>query len=124
MRLILEGQGGPAAGRTAVVTADQPFYVGRTETSYLAVSSDRKMAPSHFVLECTSAGCWLRDLSGRAGTLVNGEKVGRKALKDGDVIAAGESTFLVRIDTGQGAPVAPAKPAEAAPAARPAAAPP
>lgn len=113
MRLILEVQAGPAAGRTVVVSPDQPFYVGRTESAYLALSNDRKMAPSHFAIEGTKEGYWVRDLSGRYGTFVNGDKVSRAALRNGDVITAGESKFLVRLE--QGAPAtAPVKPAGAA----------
>lgn len=111
MRLILEVRSGPAAGRTVTVTPDQPFYVGRTETAFLAIPNDRKMAPSHFVLESTKEGCWVRDLSTRFGTFVNGERVTRSALKPGDVILAGESEFLVGLEQA-GAPEPP-KPAEA-----------
>src|SRR5262245_23141366 len=121
MRLTLEVQTGPAAGRTVEVSTDQPFYVGRTETAYLAIS-DRKMAPSHFVIECTKDACYVRDLSGRFGTFVNGDKTSRTALRDGDVITAGESKFLVHLGQAQAAPAAPSKPAEA-PAAAVAAAP-
>src|SRR5262245_33826455 len=113
MRLTLQVQAGPAAGRTVVVTPDRPFYVGRTETAFLAIPDDRKLATSHFVLECTKEGCWLRDLGGRYGTFVNGEKVTRTALKHGDVITAGESKFLV----GLGQQAAPANQANPAPAA-------
>src|SRR4051812_20800642 len=116
MRLILEVRSGPAAGRTVTVTPDQPFYVGRTETAFLAIPNDRKMAPSHFVLECTKEGCWVRDLSTRFGTFVNGEKVARSPLKPGDTITAGESEFLVGLD--RAAAPEQAKPAAArAPAA-------
>src|SRR5207249_2496385 len=71
----------------------------------------------HFVIECTKDGCWVRDLSSRHGTLVNGDRVTRRALTHGDVITAGESTFLVRLE--QGAPAAPPKPTEAPAAAPP-----
>src|SRR5437763_4590230 len=100
MRLILEVQSGPAAGRTAMVTAEQPFYVGRTEKAFLAIPDDRKMAPSHFVIEGTKEGFWLRDLNSRWGTIVNGERVSKTALKTGDAITAGESVFLVRLEQG------------------------
>src|SRR5215204_3911219 len=120
MRLTLEVQAGPAAGRTVVVTPDQPFYVGRTETSFLAIPDDRKLAPSHFVLECTKEGCWVRDLGGRHGTFVNGDKVTRTALKHGDTITAGESKFLVGLGHAAAPSQATPVPAAAEPPSSPA----
>src|SRR5690242_5979078 len=120
MRLILEVRAGPAAGRTVTVSPDQPFYVGRTEAGLLAIPDDRKLAPSHFVIECSGEGCWVRDLSTRHGTFINGERVTRTALKPGDTITAGESEFLVRPE--QAAPPQQTKPA-AVPAPEPSRAP-
>src|SRR5262245_23194165 len=108
MRLILEVQSGPAAGRKVVVTPDRPFYVGRTETAFLAIPDDRKMAASHFVVECTKDSCLVRDLGTRWGTYVNGEKVTRRPLQSGDTITAGESTFLLHLDQEAPPPAPPA----------------
>ena len=69
MRLILTIEGGPAAGRQVVVTPDRPFYVGRTETAYLAVPEDGQLATAHFVLECIKQVWYVRDLGTRAGTI-------------------------------------------------------
>src|SRR5206468_745534 len=102
----------PSAGRTVAVTPDRPFYVGRTETEYLAIPDDRKLAPAHFVIECTKEACWVRDLGSRWGTSVNGDRVTtRRELKHGDTITAGESKFLVRL--GRGAAAGQPRPAEA-----------
>jgi hypothetical protein len=98
MQLILDVQSGPAAGQKAVVTADRPFYVGRTEALFLAVRKDWQMDSSHFVLERREDGWLLRDLGTRLGTLVNGKKVSRAELRPGDTITAGMSTFVVRVE--------------------------
>jgi diguanylate cyclase (GGDEF)-like protein len=38
--------------------------------------------------------CWVEDLDSKNGTFVNGERVTRRALADGDKIQVGESTFI------------------------------
>jgi pSer/pThr/pTyr-binding forkhead associated (FHA) protein len=100
MRLILTIEGGPGEGRQVVVSPERPFYVGRTETAYLAIPEDGQLATAHFVLECTKQVWYVRDLGTRAGTFVNGEKITKAALADGGRITAGRSTFVVRLQEG------------------------
>jgi hypothetical protein len=124
MRLVLQVQGGPAAGREVVVPPGQPFYVGRQERAYLAVPGDDKMGNTHFALECVQGTWWVRDLGTRSGTTVNGARVTRAELRAGDSITAGQSTFVVRLEATLEASVPPVAATPAMPAPVPAPTPP
>ena len=56
------------------------------------------MSRVHFALEWDGRACRLRDLSGPAGTLVNGRRAFNATVGDGDRIAAGGTVFAVRIE--------------------------
>src|SRR5260221_590385 len=56
------------------------------------------MAGRHFTLECEETRCSLFDLGSRQGTMLNGGRVARAVLRDGDRIVAGQTKFSVRIE--------------------------
>ncbi len=88
--------------------------VGRQDTAHF-VLGDGLVSRNHFRL-VNEAGAWfLEDLGSTNGTLLNGQRVKREALKDGDRIVAGTTELeFVQKDLLQAA--APARPPPAPPA--------
>lgn len=80
-----------------VVTAGQVAEVGRATLSALGLSADPHMSMRHFSVECNGTESRIRDLGSTNGTFVNGAKITDAAMKDGDRIDAGRSSFLVRL---------------------------
>ena len=58
------------------------------------------MSRDHFALEAGVAAVVLRDLGSTNGTHVNGSRVDRHILADGDLVRAGETSFRVRLSLG------------------------
>ncbi len=75
--------------------------VGREVARGIAVPRDRKASRHHATLHAGPTGA-LRvvDEKSRNGTVVNGERVAEAVLADGDVLAIGDSFFVVRDETG------------------------
>jgi DNA-binding NtrC family response regulator len=68
---------------------------GRTAT---VVVGDHETSRRHLVMKRSDAGWGLEDLGSRNGTLVNGERVERADLADGDVIEAGGAVLRFSAD--------------------------
>jgi len=89
------------SGASRVVTwlgAGQKIRVGRRAASVdMTVHQDAKMSGQHFQLECDGRYCRLEDLGSRNGTFVNGRRVARTVIRDGDQILAGATIFHVAI---------------------------
>ena len=114
--VIRKGEG---TGRDHALSG--PCVVGRQDTAHF-VLGDSLASRHHFRL-VNEAGAWfLEDLGSTNGTLLNGRRVKREPLRDGDRIVAGSTELeFVQKDLLQAAvPVRPAavaaKPAPAAPA--------
>lgn len=104
MRVVLEIGSGPNAGRKIEVRPGETALVGRASFADLPVTNDTDMAGRHFTLECEETRCSLFDLGSRQGTMLNGGRVARAVLRDGDRIVAGQTTFAVLVE-GMAAPV-------------------
>ena len=64
--------------------------LGESSTCDIPLAAGLGLAPTHFEIEPNSEGHYIiRDISGGAGTLVNGEPVLERSLQHGNVIAAG-----------------------------------
>lgn len=98
MRVVLEITSEPAAGKRFWLRAGQAADIGRSDHAVFAMPHDRWMSSLHFHVECDETQCRLRDLDSRNGTTVNGRKVARAVLADGDMIVAGETAFCVHIE--------------------------
>ena len=88
---------GPLAGEAVTIGPGATVRVGRSKTADFFVM-DPNMSRIHFILawECDQ---WLvRDLSSRNGVELNGQVVEEAAVRDGDRIVAGFTTFQIRID--------------------------
>jgi hypothetical protein len=96
MRAKLEIQDGPHAGRSFELQAGQIGQVGSSGWADFRIPDDPELGDVHFVFACGASACSVRDLDTATGTFVNGVKVDRALLRDGDHIRAGVTTFVVR----------------------------
>lgn len=97
MRVVLNITMGPHAGQKAWLRDGQFLRVGRTERADLVLANDPALSGLHFVVECGSADCRVRDLESRNGITVNGQPTTMARLADGDRIQAGQTTLVVSI---------------------------
>jgi pSer/pThr/pTyr-binding forkhead associated (FHA) protein len=68
--------------------------IGRDLTNDVVIVDDAKVSRSHAELQLRDGRWLLVDLESRNGTIVNGRRIRRHPLKDGDRIQFGEMTFL------------------------------
>ncbi len=106
MPVILEATAGPVAGRKIEVHAGTILRVGRTAKSDYIIGEDHYLSGQHFAAEYDGIQCRIRDLGSSNGTFVNGDRVTEIAVRDGDSITAGGSTFLIRLTIAPDPPVA------------------
>jgi predicted component of type VI protein secretion system len=92
----LKVESGPRAGKAITLRAGETRGVGRSVSTDLSIPHDASLSGVHFSIECTPAAARVRSLDGVL--TVNGRKVAEARLADGDRIAAGQTTFLVRLE--------------------------
>jgi serine/threonine-protein kinase len=104
MRVILDVVHGPRRGQSFVFDRHDTFIVGRSRFVHCPMPEDSALSRDHFIVEVNPPRCELRDLGSTNGTYVNDNKVDRIRLNPGDMIAAGQSIFAIRIEglTGEG----------------------
>ncbi len=99
MRVILTVTAGPNAGKSFDFAERDNFIVGRgAGVHFQPDKKDPYFSRFHFLVEINPPLCRLVDLGSRNGTRLNGEKVPRADLKDGDTIRAGKTLIGVRIE--------------------------
>ena len=98
MRVILEVLQGSRKGRSFIFDRHDTFIVGRSRFVNCPMPEDMALARDHFMVEINPPLCELRDLGSTNGTFVNNQRVDRIRLASGDLIAAGQSVFRVRVD--------------------------
>lgn len=99
MRAVLQVASGPLSGRRVRVKPGEPLRVGRLGRADVVLSQDAQMAAVHFEIAWDGAACRIRDLS-RRGTEVDARVVTEAEdaeIRDGAVIVAGQTRFLLRI---------------------------
>src|SRR4051812_10112912 len=101
MRVILEVVEGPREGRSFIFDRHDTFIVGRSRSVHCPVPEDAALSRDHFIIEINPPQCELRDLGSTNGTFVNNQRVDRVRLSSGDVIAAGQSVFRVKVESDQ-----------------------
>ena len=100
-----KGRGGP---KTLVVTAgpltgtkitlgDQPILIGRGTEADIRLP-DTGVSRKHVDVVLEGGVATAEDLGSTNGTLVNGRRISRQALSDGDVIRIGHSVLVYRQD--------------------------
>ncbi len=119
MRVILEVLQGSRKGRSFMFDRHDTFIVGRSRFVHCSMPEDMALSRDHFMVEINPPLCELRDLGSTNGTFVNNQRVDRIRLASGDLIAAGQSVFRVRVDqiplssSEAGSPSAPSSRSEA-----------
>src|SRR5207302_378500 len=104
MRITLTVTAGPHKGRVFTFVGHDTFLVGRSSRAHFRLPvKDRYFSRVHFLIEVNPPECALLDMGSRNGTYVNGARVDRCNLRDGDRIRAGPAR-RGPARTGPGAP--------------------
>jgi serine/threonine-protein kinase len=98
MSVVLRVTGGPHRGKEFRFDKHETVVIGRGQVP-ISIPDDGFLSRHHFLIEVDPPRCLLKDLGSRNGTTVNGSRVQEVAVRDGDVIAAGQSTFAVEIES-------------------------
>lgn len=84
---------GPDSGLD--VSLDQPeITIGRRSTCQVALT-DANISRQHAVIQSRNGSLWIQDLGSTNGTYVNGERVDRVPLRQGDRIVLGDSELEI-----------------------------
>jgi hypothetical protein len=102
MNVVLRVTAGPHQGKEYLFDRHATFVVGRSSQAQFSVRGDGLLSRNHFLIEFNPPACLLRDLGSTNGTKVNGLRVESIKLRHGDVISAGESSFLVCVEETRG----------------------
>src|SRR5262249_13812393 len=98
-RLTLEVIEGPHQGRIFSFHEHDSFLVGRSAQAHFQLpKKDSHFSRIHFLIEYNPPHCRLMDLRSTNGTLVNGKRVARADLRDGDLIQGGTTIIRVAIE--------------------------
>src|SRR3954452_4309096 len=98
MGVVLRVTSGPHEGQEHLLDHRGLVVVGRSSQAGFSMQEDRLLSREHFVIELDSSLCSLKDLGSTNGTKVNGLRMEAAPLRDGDVITAGDSAFIVQLD--------------------------
>ncbi len=88
---------GPLSGNTLIVPVGEIRTVGRTSSSYF-VTDDNYMTGVHFEVQNFGDYAEIRDKNSRNKTWLNSVSIAEANLKSGDLIRAGKTEFLVRLE--------------------------
>jgi serine/threonine-protein kinase len=95
MGTVLRVTSGPYAGQEYRLDRNTTSVVGRSSRVSFPMPQDPVLSREHFQVEYFPPVCHLVDLGSTNGTKVNGLRVERVLLREGDVISAGDSSFAV-----------------------------
>jgi eukaryotic-like serine/threonine-protein kinase len=105
MRITLTVTEGPHQGQVFVFDGHDTFLVGRSKRAHFRLATkDRYFSRVHFLVEVNPPNCRLMDMSSSNGTHVNGKRVDRTDLHDGDLIRAGQTVLQVAVTADAPAP--------------------
>ena len=93
-RLALQLLSGKEAGRELPLRPGEELILGRGKAAHV-VLDDEKTSRRHARVLCQGGELILEDLGSANGTLLNGKKVQRAALQNGDLIRIGQCGFKV-----------------------------
>ncbi|MFO0910053.1 MAG: FHA domain-containing serine/threonine-protein kinase [Isosphaeraceae bacterium] len=97
MEVVLRVVSGPHRGQEQHFPGSGTFRVGRAAGLSLSLPEDRLLSREHFQIELNPPLCDLQDLGSTNGTKVNGLRVERVRLRDGDCIEVGDSSIAVEM---------------------------
>ncbi|NLI78609.1 MAG: protein kinase [Candidatus Riflebacteria bacterium] len=99
VRVILTVEEGPAKGRRFTFAEPEAFIVGRSpEANFTLGRDDHAVSRKHFLVEVVPPRCYLKDFGSLNGTFVNGRRVDRVELSDGDLVNVGMTFLRVRLE--------------------------
>jgi pSer/pThr/pTyr-binding forkhead associated (FHA) protein len=106
--------------RTETLT-QSPIKIGKLSSSHLRLEDDESVSRMHAVIEVTSpTDITIIDLGSTKGTIVNGKKINKASLQDGDIILLGETKIVLSVgETEAAAPGEDEEPTKAAEAPPP-----
>ncbi len=88
---------GDEAVRTETLT-QSPIKIGKLSSSHLRIEDDESVSRMHAVIEVSSASdITIIDLGSTKGTIVNGKKINKAALQDGDIIQLGDTKLVLTV---------------------------
>ena len=102
MGIVLRVTSGPHQGQEYRIDESGRFVVGRSMRAAFPMAQDSALSRDHFELDHSPPVCHLVDLGSTNGTKVNGLRVERVLLREGDTVAAGDSAFRVHYTEDQG----------------------
>ena len=86
---------GPVVASSRTVTLNQDIIkIGTLASSHLLLD-DAEVSRMHAVIEVTADGVYIIDLGSFAGTIVNGKKISRHMLRNGDILTLGRTRIIV-----------------------------
>jgi len=91
---------GPDSGKSFKVSEGDNM-IGRGIDCKISLADDT-VSRNHAVIRCYNGKMSIFDVVSESGTLIDGQLIEQEALKDGDVIAAGQSEFTVMAPISQG----------------------
>jgi hypothetical protein len=97
MSVILRVTLGPYEGQEFAIDRSGVYVVGRSSRVSYPMTHDLLLSREHFQIENFPPVCHLIDLGSTNGTKVNGLRVERVLLREGDVISAGDSEFRIHL---------------------------
>jgi len=98
---VLRFISGKYQGGEFPVTANKEIVVGRSSDLDMVLVEDM-VSRKHARINLQTDGIWIEDLGSTNGTFVNGEKIKRARLKEGDRILIG--TSILKVIAGDGSP--------------------
>lgn len=107
MAVVIRVTSGPHSGQEYLIDHREELLVGRSSRVHFPMTGDMLLSREHFRIENQPPLCHLMDLGSTNGTKVNGLRVERVQLREGDVITAGDSSFVIHFSepSGDGAPM-------------------
>lgn len=94
--LTLEGENVPF-DRYTIETGEN--FIGRDPEKCKIILDDNEVSGVHALIKKSLINCILEDLNSSNGTILNGERINKAELSNGDVFTIGSTTFTVEISS-------------------------
>jgi serine/threonine-protein kinase len=98
MGIVLQITAGPSKDQKCEIDDRGTYTVGRASRAAFSIPGDQALSREHFQIDYDPPVCRLLDLGSTNGTTVNGLRVENVVLREGDQIAAGDSTFSIHFN--------------------------
>jgi pSer/pThr/pTyr-binding forkhead associated (FHA) protein len=95
LNVLLTVTKGADKGKSAKVE-DTPFIIGRDEDVDFPIS-DEAVSRTHSIIIYENGKLYIRDMDSKNGTYLNGRRITKEELKNGDILRIGDTTIKVEI---------------------------